>query len=85
MQKVLGFGGFFFRARDPIGLAQWYEDHLGINIAPTNMEMQPWESESGVTVFAPFDAETDHFPAVAALPQLKASLTQYGLDAATNR
>ncbi len=48
MQKVLGFGGFFFRARDPIGLAQWYEDHLGINIAPTNMEMRPWESESGV-------------------------------------
>ena len=29
MQKVLGFGGFFFRAKDPTALAEWYETHLG--------------------------------------------------------
>ncbi|MYA33130.1 MAG: VOC family protein [Gemmatimonadales bacterium] len=63
MQNVMGFGGFFFRARDPGGLARWYKDHLGINPAPTNMEMAPWVTESGVTVFAPFDADTDYFAA----------------------
>ena len=63
MQKVQGFGGFFFRARNPVELANWYRDHLGINHAPTNMEMAPWVSESGVTVFSPFDADTDYFAA----------------------
>ena len=27
------------------------------------MEMAPWVSESGVTVFSPFDADTDYFAA----------------------
>ncbi|MDE2847374.1 MAG: VOC family protein [Gemmatimonadetes bacterium] len=63
MHKVQGFGGFFFRAEDPEGLAKWYQDHLGINPAPTNMEMAPWVTESGVTVFSPFQADTDYFAA----------------------
>ncbi len=63
MQKVQGLGGFFFRARDPEGLAKWYRDHLGIDPAPTNMDMAPWQTEAGVTVFSPFDADTDYFPA----------------------
>ncbi len=63
MEKVQGFGGFFFRAEDPAGLAEWYREHLGINPAPTDMEMAPWVTESGVTVFAPFDADTDYFAA----------------------
>ena len=63
MKNVQGFGGFFFRAKDPDRLAKWYQDHLGINPAPTNMEMAPWVTESGVTVFSPFDADTDYFPA----------------------
>ncbi len=44
-------------------LAQWYETHLGINPAPTNMVMAPWVAGEGVTVFAPFDQTTDYFPA----------------------
>ena len=63
MARVLGFGGFFFRAKDPEGLAKWYHDHLGINPAPTDMEMEPWVTEAGVTVFSPFDADTDYFAA----------------------
>ena len=63
MPNVQGFGGFFFRARDQEGLAKWYQEHLGINPAPTNMEMAPWVTESGVTVFAPFAADTDYFAA----------------------
>ena len=61
MQNVQGFGGFFFRAKNPEELAKWYQDHLGIKPAPTNMEMEPWVTESGVTVFSPFDADTDYF------------------------
>ncbi len=63
MQKVLGFGGFFFRSKDPEALAGWYQEHLGINRAPTDMEMAPWITESGVTVFSPFDADSDYFAA----------------------
>ena len=62
MEKVVGIGGVFFRAKDPEALAQWYQTHLGINLAPTNMDMQAWVSEEGVTVFAPFAEDTDYFP-----------------------
>ncbi|MDE0064613.1 MAG: VOC family protein [Gammaproteobacteria bacterium] len=61
MQSVQGFGGFFFRAKNPEGLAEWYQEHLGINPAPTDMEMAPWVTESGVTVFSPFAADSDYF------------------------
>ena len=61
MAKAVGVGGFFFRAKDPEGLKAWYETHLGINPAPTAMEMMPWMSEAGVTVFAPFSDDTDYF------------------------
>ena len=63
MEKVTGIGGIFFRSEDPTALAEWYETHLGINLAPTNMEMQPWVSSEGVTVFSPFSKDTDYFPA----------------------
>ena len=61
MEKVTGIGGFFFRSEDPEGLAAWYETHLGINLAPKDMETVPWVSEEGVTVFAPFSDGSDYF------------------------
>lgn len=30
MERVLGIGGIFFKARDPQELAAWYEKHLGV-------------------------------------------------------
>ena len=30
MQKVIGIGGVFFKARDPKALAAWYREHLGV-------------------------------------------------------
>ena len=89
MQSVQGFGGFFFRAKNPDRLAKWYQDHLGINPAPTNMEMEPWVTESGVTVFSPFDANTDYFAAdktfmlnfrVADLDAMVAQLKSAGIE-----
>lgn len=61
MEKVLGFGGFFFRARDPAALAAWYDEHLGIAPVPTDYGTQPWIQEGGPTVFAPFEATTGYF------------------------
>ena len=62
MAKVSGIGGVFFRAREPQKLAEWYQTHLGISPAPTDMTTAPWISEAGVTVFAPFPEDTDYFP-----------------------
>lgn len=63
MEKVTGIGGVFIRARDPEALARWYRDHLGIDPVPEDANATPWLSEGGVTVFAPFAADTDYFPA----------------------
>jgi glyoxylase I family protein len=60
-EKVLGIGGFFFRAKDPDALAKWYLDNLGINLIPDSYDKQPWAQEAGPTAFAPFPADTDYF------------------------
>ena len=61
MQYVTGIGGLFFRSKDPAGLGQWYMDHLGIDLVPTDYNQKPWSQESGPTVFAPFPHDTDYF------------------------
>jgi predicted enzyme related to lactoylglutathione lyase len=58
MERVLGIGGYFFRANDPDALAAWYEANLGIASMSTRWS---WEQEAGPTVFAPFPADTDYF------------------------
>ncbi len=58
-QKVLGFGGFFFRAEDPAALAEWYREHLGIDRVPTSYDVEPWVQEEGPTVFSPFPRATE--------------------------
>jgi glyoxylase I family protein len=60
-EKVMGIGGFFFRSKDPKGLGEWYEQHLGINLAPTTMGARVWEQEAGQTVFAPFPETSKYF------------------------
>jgi glyoxylase I family protein len=61
MEKVLGIGGFFFRARDPQGLGRWYAEMLGVDLPPGSYEDRSWEQEKGATVFAPFAADSDYF------------------------
>jgi catechol 2,3-dioxygenase-like lactoylglutathione lyase family enzyme len=61
MQHVLGIGGLFFRASDPVTLARWYKDHLGIDPVPMDYGQKPWSQEAGPTVFAPFPRDTDYF------------------------
>jgi glyoxylase I family protein len=63
MERVVGVGGFFFRAKDPKALANWYADNLGIPPVPTSYGGESWETEAGTTVFAPFPKDSDFFGA----------------------
>jgi len=63
MEKVLGFGGFFFRSKNPAALAQWYETRLGVDRTPPNYERAYWIQERGPTVFEPFVETTEYFGA----------------------
>jgi len=61
MEKVLGIGGLFFRAKDPKTLGLWYQQHLGISLTPSSEGGSVWEQEAGPTVFAPFPETTKYF------------------------
>lgn len=61
METVTGIGGFFFRARDPKALAQWYLRHLGIDLVPENYDQSAWQQQAGPTAFAPFPEDTGYF------------------------
>ncbi|MEM0954891.1 MAG: VOC family protein [Pseudomonadota bacterium] len=60
-EKVTGIGGLFFRAEDPAALAQWYQEQLGVSLAPQDYTIQPWTQAAGPTVFAPFYANSTYF------------------------
>ena len=32
MSRVVGIGGIFIKAKDPVKLRAWYRDHLGMGI-----------------------------------------------------
>src|SRR6516164_7631336 len=63
MEKVLGIGGLFFRAKDPKALGLWYRDNLGVDLVPSSQGEVPWHTEAGVTVLAPFPKDTKYFGA----------------------
>ena len=60
IMAVTGIGGFFFRSKDPSGLAEWYLNHLGVG-APEGEYV--WNQQAGSTVFTPFDNDSDYFAA----------------------
>lgn len=74
--RVTGFGDVFFRAMDPDALAAWYGEHLGLT------SFGPWPQAEGVSVFAPFKADTDYW---AADRQWMLNLRVAGLDALVDR
>ncbi|MQA10749.1 MAG: VOC family protein [Pseudonocardiaceae bacterium] len=88
MEKVTGFGGAFFRANDPLALAHWYRDHLGVDSGLDGETV--WEQQAGPTVFAPFPTDNEKFGPdqqvmfnfrVRDLDGMMAQLTAAGIDA----
>ena len=67
MERVVGIGGVFFKARDPKTLAAWYREHLGLPIE-AGQTYGPFESQrSGeVTVWSTFPDDTSYFGGGAA-------------------
>ena len=57
MERVLGIGGYFLRAKDPTALLAWYREALGLDLGEHGM----WSPEAGPTVVATFESETDYF------------------------
>jgi predicted enzyme related to lactoylglutathione lyase len=62
MERILGIGGVFFKARDPKALAAWYRQHLGVPVEPGQTygalsSCGPGEQ----TVWSSFPADTGYF------------------------
>ena len=61
MAGVIGFGGVFFKARDPQALRDWYARHLGIAMGDYGASFAEDTARPGSTLWAPFPQETDYF------------------------
>ena len=67
--RVAGIGGVFFKARDPVALAAWYREHLGVPVAPDGMHAllagDPGGGDAAgappSTVWSTFPADTAYF------------------------
>lgn len=62
MERVVGIGGVFFKARDPKGLAAWYQQHLGVPVEP-GQTYGTFESTAAkeATVWSTFPTDTAYF------------------------
>ena len=66
MERVIGLGGPFIKAKDPKGLAAWYEKHLGISFNGTVYTDWPFTSADGSkkpgnNVLSFFKNDSDYF------------------------
>jgi predicted enzyme related to lactoylglutathione lyase len=57
MERALGIGGHFLRAKDHAALSAGYRDRLGLGVDANAV----WRQEPGPTVFATFDLDTEYF------------------------
>ena len=67
--QVAGIGGVFFKARDPVALAAWYHEHLGVPVMSAGTHALFTAGPDGgdaagtplVTVWSAFPADTAYF------------------------
>jgi predicted enzyme related to lactoylglutathione lyase len=60
VERATGIGGVFMRSEDPVALARWYAEHLGVD-AYSEETPGVWRQEAGPTVWSPFPKDTDYF------------------------
>ena len=65
VERVTGIGGIFLKARDPLALAAWYRDHLGVPIDEGQtygtLTAGTVDGSPEQTVWSAFPADTDYF------------------------
>ncbi|WP_158881910.1 VOC family protein [Rhodanobacter sp. L36] len=62
MAKAIGFGGVFFKSRDPATLSAWYAKHLGLQPQDWGgVQFNEDASRPGFTLWAPFGDDTHYF------------------------
>jgi predicted enzyme related to lactoylglutathione lyase len=58
MKRVTGIGGIFFKSKDPQASAEWYKNHLGLDIKDWGGTEFSWSKDNslmtGTTVWSPF-------------------------------
>ena len=68
MERVLGIGGVFFKARDPVTLAAWYREHLGVPVEAGQAFGALKSLAAGEpTVWSAFSADSSYFGAASAV------------------
>lgn len=66
MERVIGLGGIFFKAKDPEKLRAWYKEHLGMIPDKYGSVTFEWRNDQrpenkGHTVWSLFPRDTDYF------------------------
>jgi len=85
MERVVGIGGVFFKARQPDKLAEWYRQHLGIEVEVSFGGAT--FAATGPTIWCPFAESSAHFARplminyrVASLEKMLAQLRAAGVS-----
>jgi predicted enzyme related to lactoylglutathione lyase len=67
MERVLGIGGIFLKARDPQSLAAWYRDHLGVPVEAGQTYATFQSATAGEpSVWSLFPADSHYFRSASA-------------------
>ena len=61
MERVIGIGGVFFKARDPKALAEWYATYLGVPFDNGQTYGTFTAANGDQTVWSIFPADTTYF------------------------
>ena len=61
MERITGIGGVFFKARDPVALAAWYREHLGVPLDEGQTYGMLVANSGDKTVWSTFPQSTDYF------------------------
>jgi len=77
VERATGIGGVFFRAKDPDALVAWYAEHVGVPVQPDGYVVFT-DRRSAQVVWAPFEEDTDYWPAEK---QAMVNFTVLDLDA----